>query len=137
LDLKITQLPTSPITQFQRGLPAAAFIFAPHPASSPRQMPRHKFVSLRENNSFLELKKRAGGSSVISRSINPISSAQVHTLNKFSIASWTNEIEFSWSKTSQSDGGFMLVRTIYSSAKLYASTLSDRLALRIMLLFVR
>jgi hypothetical protein len=30
-----------------------------------------------------------------------------------------------------------MVRTIYSSAKLFASTLSDRLALRIMLLFVR
>jgi hypothetical protein len=30
-----------------------------------------------------------------------------------------------------------MVRTIYSSAKYYASTLSDRLALRIMLLFVR
>jgi hypothetical protein len=31
----------------------------------------------------------------------------------------------------------MIVRTIYSSAKLYACSLSDKLALRIMLIFVR
>jgi hypothetical protein len=30
-----------------------------------------------------------------------------------------------------------MVRTIYSSAKSFASSISDRLALRIMLLFVR
>jgi hypothetical protein len=34
-------------------------------------------------------------------------------------------------------GFFMLVRTIYTSAKNYAGTLADRLALRIMLLFVK
>jgi hypothetical protein len=31
----------------------------------------------------------------------------------------------------------MLVRTIYASAKNYAGTLADKLALRIMLLFVK
>ena len=31
----------------------------------------------------------------------------------------------------------MLVRTIYTSAKNYAGTLADKLALRIMLLFVK